>query len=79
MITCRELVELISDYLDGTLPRGARVSLRVHLFMCGACKEYHGQMVRLVEAARDVPLAELPDGFDEISDAVLRASQLARG
>jgi anti-sigma factor RsiW len=43
-LTCRELVELLSDYLDGALPprEGARVA--AHLETCPECIAYLVQL-----------------------------------
>jgi predicted anti-sigma-YlaC factor YlaD len=36
-ITCREVVELLSDYLDGVLPEPERVRVDEHLAGCDGC------------------------------------------
>ena len=36
-ITCREVVELLSDYLDGELPEPERVRVDEHLAGCDGC------------------------------------------
>lgn len=43
-IACREVVELITDYLEGALPRRERRRLRVHLSGCEHCSEYLHQI-----------------------------------
>ncbi len=43
-IACREVVELISDYLEGALPRRERARLESHLAGCEHCSEYLHQM-----------------------------------
>ncbi len=43
-IRCRELVELITDYLDGVLDAFSRVELEAHLLLCPGCWEYLQQI-----------------------------------
>ncbi len=43
-ITCRELVEVITDYLEGALPVGERDLVERHLAMCTWCETYLDQM-----------------------------------
>jgi anti-sigma factor RsiW len=43
-MTCRELVEVVSDYLEGRLPERDRELLETHLDECPYCKEYIEQM-----------------------------------
>jgi anti-sigma factor RsiW len=39
-LTCRELVELVSDYLDGSLSRRDRARFDAHIATCPHCTEY---------------------------------------
>lgn len=39
-LTCRELVELVTDYLDGTLSRRDRARFEAHLGACTNCTHY---------------------------------------
>ncbi|MEK6251175.1 MAG: zf-HC2 domain-containing protein [Actinomycetota bacterium] len=50
-ITCRELVELITDYLEGALSDADRTRFAVHLEICGACRTYIEQMRLTIEAS----------------------------
>jgi anti-sigma factor RsiW len=36
-ITCREVVELLSSYLDGELPASPRARVEAHLAACEGC------------------------------------------
>jgi predicted anti-sigma-YlaC factor YlaD len=42
--TCRELVELVTDYFEGALPAEERLRLEEHLVMCSWCRDYLDQM-----------------------------------
>jgi anti-sigma factor RsiW len=43
-MSCRELVEVITDYLEGTLPERDRARLEAHLEECPYCASYLEQM-----------------------------------
>ena len=43
-ITCQELVELVTDYLEGALPTGQRARFEAHLSTCPGCEDYLQQM-----------------------------------
>ena len=45
-MTCRELVELVTDYLEGTLPAAERARFEAHLADCPDCTNYLDQMRR---------------------------------
>jgi anti-sigma factor RsiW len=43
-ITCREMVELVTDYLEGTMPARRRLRFERHLSTCDGCTNYLEQM-----------------------------------
>jgi len=43
-MTCEELVELITEYIEGTLPKADRIRFERHLSACGWCGTYLEQM-----------------------------------
>jgi predicted anti-sigma-YlaC factor YlaD len=43
-LTCRELVELATEHLEGTLARERRALLDAHLAHCEGCVAYIDQM-----------------------------------
>ena len=43
-LTCQELVEIVSDYLEGALPAGDRERFEAHLEICEGCRRYLDQM-----------------------------------
>jgi anti-sigma factor RsiW len=49
-MACRELVEVVTDYLEGTLPDEDRRRLEEHLAECPYCAAYIEQMRLTVEA-----------------------------
>ena len=43
-LTCREVVELLSDYLEDMLPAGERARVEAHLATCPECTAYLEQL-----------------------------------
>jgi predicted anti-sigma-YlaC factor YlaD len=39
-MTCQELVELVTEYLEGTLAEEQRTRFEAHLVECGGCRNY---------------------------------------
>jgi len=55
-LTCRELVELVTEYLDGSLSRRDRARFEAHLDGCTNCTEYVEQFretIRLTGSLRE--------------------------
>lgn len=48
MLSCRELSETASDYLEGTLTLRQRVGVTMHLLMCRHCRAYVDQLAKTV-------------------------------
>lgn len=49
-LTCRELVELVTDYLEGALAPPDRKRFEAHLDACGGCGDYLDQIRRTISA-----------------------------
>jgi anti-sigma factor RsiW len=47
-LACRDLVRLVSDYLDGELPPDWRASIDDHLSVCDGCTAYLAQIRQTV-------------------------------
>ena len=55
-MTCKELVELVTEYLEGMLPEDARIRMERHLSGCDGCATYLEQMrqtIRLTGRLRE--------------------------
>jgi predicted anti-sigma-YlaC factor YlaD len=49
-LPCRELVELVTDYLEGALSAGERARFEEHLRGCSGCRAYLEQMRLTIQA-----------------------------
>jgi predicted anti-sigma-YlaC factor YlaD len=47
-LTCQELVEIVTAYLEGTFPAIERASFEAHLAVCQGCRTYLDQMRRTI-------------------------------
>jgi anti-sigma factor RsiW len=69
-ITCRELVELVTDYLEDALPAAERARFEEHLAECEHCTEYVAQMRTTIGVLGRLPADSLPDA---VRDRLLAA------
>jgi predicted anti-sigma-YlaC factor YlaD len=70
-MSCRELVELVTDYLDGALAQEDVQRLHEHIEVCGPCAEYIEQVRTTARMAAEAAAAELDMRPDR--DALLAA------
>jgi anti-sigma factor RsiW len=72
-IVCRQAVELVTDYLEGTLSRTARRRFEAHLAGCPHCTEYLAQMRETIKLTGQLAPEDLtPQMRDEFSDLYRR-------
>jgi predicted anti-sigma-YlaC factor YlaD len=64
-LTCREVVELVTDYLEGKLSRRDRRRFEEHIAVCEGCTAYIDQMRLAVEALGRVPESVVSPGARE--------------
>jgi len=73
-ISCQDVVELVTDYLDGAVDEATRAEIEAHLALCPGCDEYLRQMRATLETLGHVPLDTLSDAAkDELLAAFGRA------
>lgn len=60
-LACKELVELITEYLEGTLPRRLRKRVEKHLAACDGCTAYLEQMRFTIQATGRLTEESLPE------------------
>jgi anti-sigma factor RsiW len=53
-MACRQAVELVTDYLEGTLSLAQRRRFEAHLARCPDCPEYLAQMRAIIALAGSV-------------------------
>ena len=75
-LVCREFVELVTEYIEGTLPERERVRMDAHLAECDGCAGYLEDMRRLVGSLHETPE---PPPDEATRDALLQAFRELRG
>jgi len=71
MLTCRDVANLTSDYLNKDLPLYRRLAVRLHLLMCVGCNRYYAQMRSTLAMLRKI-------GEETTADSSDRARELFR-
>ena len=60
-LDCNEIVELVTDYLEGAMDPRTAVAFEEHLVICEGCRRYVEQIRRTIDTAgtvRDSALSE---------------------
>jgi anti-sigma factor RsiW len=60
-LTCRELVELVTDYLEGALSPSERRRFEAHLGSCTVCPRYVDQLRLTVRAIGHLTEDDVPE------------------
>lgn len=72
-LVCQQAVDLIADYLDGTLSRRDRRRLEAHLSACPNCSAYLAQIRETIAATGSIRPDDLsPQARDELTDLYRR-------
>jgi predicted anti-sigma-YlaC factor YlaD len=65
MLTCQQITELITDFLEGRLSWRDRVKFQLHLGLCRNCRAYLRQMKLTLETLGRLPPLPPPDQVRE--------------
>jgi anti-sigma factor RsiW len=66
-MVCRQVVEVVTDYLEGTMAARERARFEAHLAGCPHCREYLAQMRKTLEILGRIEPEELaPEAQDEL-------------
>ena len=69
-LSCQELVELVTNYLEGALPEGERASFEDHIQRCTGCLEYVEQMRATIQLTGSLSPADVsPEAERTLIDA----------
>ena len=69
-MNCKELVELVTNYLEGKLPVPERQRFEAHLSGCAGCQNYLDQMQTTIRLSGRLTEDHLPpDGKDKLLQA----------
>jgi predicted anti-sigma-YlaC factor YlaD len=77
-IVCRELVELVTPYLENVLPPDERALVDRHLDECDGCRTYLEQMRMTIRAIGHIPEEPITSRTREEVLAIFRAWRVGR-
>ncbi len=60
-MTCREMVELMTDYLEGSMSTVERARFEEHLSICDGCTNYLRQVRETVRVAGMLTEEDIPE------------------
>lgn len=69
---CQELVERVTDYLEGALSDDDRARLEAHLRACDPCAEYLDQLGRTLAVTGELRQADV-DAAPALRDELMRS------
>jgi anti-sigma factor RsiW len=73
-LSCREVTEKANAFVDGHMSTAQWLQFRMHVMMCGHCREYLHQVEMTIDALRDLPG---PESTEMKSELVRRFKQWA--
>jgi len=69
-LSCQELVELVTDYLEGALPSELQQRFDEHIAHCSGCQTYLEQMRATIRATGELSVESLsPEAERTLLDA----------
>ncbi len=77
-IECRQIAELLGDYLEGALPRETRELIEWHIEGCGPCVAFVNTYRGTIDAAKKLREVEIPGELKKRLLAVLRTQRAAK-
>ena len=65
-LRCREVLDDLSEFLDGTLPENRVAQIRAHVAECRVCESFGGEFAQVVSALRqELAASALPPGVSD--------------
>jgi hypothetical protein len=77
-LTCREFVEVLTDYLENALEPGERAEIERHIVICRGCSNYVEQMRSTIDLLGRIAADDPRDAQSEKLLAMFRAWQAGR-
>jgi len=71
-LTCHDVIDFLSDYLDGALPLETAAAFEEHLAICPDCVAYLDNFLATLKASRTAMIAQVEVPIpDELVQAIL--------
>jgi predicted anti-sigma-YlaC factor YlaD len=78
-IECRQIAELLGDYLDGSLPRATQELIDFHIDGCAPCVAFLNTYRGAMSATRKLADVPIPSELKKRLLAVLKSTAPPRG
>jgi anti-sigma factor RsiW len=78
-LQCKQLVEIITDYLEGDLPDEERERFERHLTVCVGCRNYVEQMRTTLRLVGTLSAEGLPESLQQELLATFRGLRINTG
>ncbi len=70
MLNCREVVQLVTEYLEGAMPPETRLRFERHIAVCPPCRGFLGQMRETLRVSGELTEESLsPEARESLLDA----------
>jgi len=77
-LTCKEVVELVTDYLEGAMILEERARFEEHLAFCDGCVNYVGQIRATIRSTAELTEESIPPSLRDELVKTFRNWQRAR-
>ena len=67
-LSCYEIVELVTEYLEGSMPAERRLGFEEHIAICPPCRNYFDQFRHTLELGNTIEEDALPT---DVRDALV--------
>jgi anti-sigma factor RsiW len=61
--TCREVVDLVTEYMEGGLPAAERLAFERHVAICPPCRGHFAQLRKISRAAGGLREDDIPEAL----------------
>lgn len=65
MLNCKDITELLTEYLEGEMTLLDRMRVRTHLLMCPPCRRYADQLALTIASCGHLPEPEVDEGLEQ--------------
>ncbi len=65
MVSCKTVLEQLSNFIDEEIDPGLRAEIEAHLKMCRRCSVLHDSLRKVIVIVADERTFEIPVGYSE--------------
>ena len=64
-LTCRDFVELVTDFLEGAVEQDTKLRFEQHMRICAGCETYLQQMMETASRLGEIPVETISDEMQQ--------------